>query len=79
MTFEFFKSLKSCILRLTLWFVLQLADKEARYMKTLSEEWKKRDKEREVLVKKKVEYYLLCNQFRFSAPVVHAQCQPHNC
>lgn len=26
-------------------------------MKTLSEEWKKRDKEREVLVKKKVGYY----------------------
>ncbi len=32
----------------------QLKEKELQYMQSLAEEWKKRDKEREILVKKKV-------------------------
>ena len=34
--------------------LLQLKQKEAQYMRALAEEWKKRDKEREVLMQKKV-------------------------
>lgn len=38
------------------WFLylFQLKQKEMMYMKALAEEWKKRDREREVLMKKKV-------------------------
>ena len=32
----------------------QLKDKEAQYMKALSDEWKRRDKEREILMQKRV-------------------------
>jgi hypothetical protein len=32
----------------------QLSEKEMLHMKALAEEWKRRDKEREILVKKKV-------------------------
>lgn len=35
-------------------YLFQLKSKEQEHMKTLAEEWKKRDKEREVLTKKKV-------------------------
>ena len=34
--------------------IFQLKQKEMMYMKALAEEWKKRDREREVLMKKKV-------------------------
>ena len=34
--------------------VLQLKAKELQHMKTLADEWRRRDKERELLVKKKV-------------------------
>ena len=39
--------------------ILQLKAKEVEKIKTLTEEWRKRDKEREILTKKKVdtEYY----------------------
>lgn len=39
---------------LSLFHYLQLREKEAQYMKALAEEWKRRDKERELIVKKKV-------------------------
>lgn len=35
-------------------YIFQLKQKEASYMKALAEEWKKRDRERELLMKKKV-------------------------
>ena len=38
---------------------LQLKQKEASYMKALAEEWKKRDREREILMKKKVVFIIL--------------------
>ena len=34
--------------------LLQLKQKEIQHMKVLAEEWKKRDKERELVTKKKV-------------------------
>ncbi|XP_063434844.1 centrosomal protein of 120 kDa-like [Mytilus trossulus] len=46
-------------------FENQLKQKEASYMKALAEEWKKRDREREVLMKKKLaEYANLEEQLR---------------
>lgn len=46
-------------------FENQLKQKEASYMKALAEEWKKRDKEREILMKKKLaEYANLEEQLR---------------
>lgn len=46
-------------------FENQLKQKETVYMKALAEEWKKRDKEREILMKKKmVEYAQLEDQLR---------------
>ena len=38
---------------------LQLKQKEMMYMKALAEEWKKRDRERELLMKKKVRFLLV--------------------
>jgi len=35
-------------------FSRQLQQRETSHMKTLAEEWKRRDKERELMVKKKV-------------------------
>ncbi|OWF54108.1 centrosomal protein of 120 kDa-like isoform X2 [Mizuhopecten yessoensis] len=46
-------------------FENQLKQKETMYMKALAEEWKKRDKEREILMKKKMaEYAQLEDQLR---------------
>lgn len=46
-------------------FENQLKQKEASYMKALAEEWKKRDKEREIIMKKKLaEYAQLEEQLR---------------
>ena len=41
-------------LRFVIVVVLQLKQKEIQHMKVLAEEWKKRDKERELVTKKKV-------------------------
>ncbi|KAK2164709.1 hypothetical protein LSH36_60g08013, partial [Paralvinella palmiformis] len=48
-------------------FESQLKEKEAQYMRVLAEEWKRRDKEREMVVKKKLsEYNQLEQQLRKS-------------
>ena len=41
-------------------FLAQLKEKEKKHMTTLADEWKQRDKEREVIFQKKVCMYVLC-------------------
>ncbi|XP_033106486.1 centrosomal protein of 120 kDa-like [Anneissia japonica] len=48
-------------------FEYQLKEKELMYMQTLAEEWKKRDKDREIILKKKIEDFAqLENQLKLA-------------
>ena len=61
--------------------LLQLRKKELSHMQALAEEWKKRDREREALVKKKVESTAYCadthNDYLLHDILYSAKCNIH--